>query len=84
VITTMQLNAIRDCYASDRNALQTKLDEYGISSDKERADTLLKAMGKTEKTKVFFSCGDSEDADTEQYEALVGAFFSGIWRSGKT
>ena len=78
MITTMQLSAIRDCYAGDRNALQTKLNEYGISSNKDRSDALLKAMGKT---KVFFSCGDSKDAEAEQYEALVGAFFSGVWRS---
>jgi len=78
VITTMQLSAIRDCYNSNRNILQTKFDEYGISSNKDRADTLLKVMGRS---KVFFSCGDSKDAEAEQYEALVGAFFSGVWRS---
>jgi hypothetical protein len=78
MMTAMQLNSIRDCYSSDRNALQTKLDEYGVSSKKDRSDVLLKAMGRNN---AYYSCGDSEDAESEQYEALVGAFFSGVWRS---
>ncbi len=79
MVTAMQLRMIKDCYNSDRNALQTKLEEFGASSNEEKSTILLKAMGSP--NDVFYSCGESNEDDSEQYEALVGAFYSGVWRS---
>jgi hypothetical protein len=77
MVTAMQLRIIKDCYNSDRKTLQTKLEEFGASSNEEKSAILLKAMGAP--NDVFYSCGESSDTESEQYEALVGAFYSGVW-----
>jgi len=79
MVTAMQLRMIKDCYNSDRSILQAKLEEFEASSNENKSAILLKAMGSP--NEVFYSCGESSEADSEQYEALIGAFYSGVWRS---
>jgi hypothetical protein len=69
------IGAIREC--DNRQILETMFDRFEVkNSDKgARINALKEAMGNPD---VFFSSGDM-DMD-RQYESLVGAFLSGIWK----
>jgi len=78
------LDAVRESYAGDsREALESVFKAAGVTSNADKAATILNAMGVGENGEVYYS-GDAEEpcSDEERYEALVGTFFSGAWLPG--
>jgi len=70
------IGAIREC--TTRPLLERMFDKFGVTDVQAKVDALKQAMFNP---KVFFSSGD---LDIErQYETLVGAFLSGVWREEK-
>ncbi|MDR2579033.1 MAG: hypothetical protein LBC70_09570 [Chitinispirillales bacterium] len=84
-LRSIELTRIRRCYDGGRSGLESVLDSLGLSSCSDKSEAILKAMGVDNSENVFYSGGDiasetDHDQEREQYEALVGAFFSGIWK----
>ena len=70
------IGAIRECVT--RPLLERMFEKFGVVDTQAKVDALKQAMYDP---KVFFSSGD---LDIErQYETLVGAFLSGVWREEK-
>lgn len=80
-LSGMQLSQISDCYTKDRAALDGVLKKMGLLSVADKSAALLKAMGIGDGDSVFYSgsVDDGCDIGEDQYEAVVGAFFSGFW-----
>jgi len=83
-LNVKQISEIRGCFAKDRATLDGVLNKLGLSSASDKSKALLKAMGIEERDDVFYSgYGDADDnchdISEDQYEAVVGAFFSGFW-----
>ena len=71
------IGAIREC--STRPILESVFEKFGVKETQVKLDALIEAMYNPE---VFFSSGEM---DTErQYETLVGAFLTGIWKKKET
>jgi len=70
---SLKLAAIGRC--TDKPALESLFAEYKIGSDNEKISALIEIMGNPE---VFYSSGNP--TVEEQYNALRGAFLSGIWK----
>ena len=69
------IGAVRE--SSTRPILEDTFKKFGVEETQVKIDALKEAMGNPE---VFFSSGE---LDTEkQYETLVGAFLSGVWKRG--
>jgi hypothetical protein len=68
------IGAIRGC--GNRALLESMFDKFNVADTLARIDALREAMYNPE---VFFSEGDMDDLN-RQYETLVGAFLSGIWK----
>ena len=57
--------------------LEDVFKKFGVLETQEKADALKEAMFNPE---VFFSIGELNTE--QQYEALMGAFLSGVWKKG--
>ena len=69
------IGAIRG--STTRPILEDMFKKFGVVETQAKVDALKEAMGNPE---VFFSTGE---LDTKrQYETLVGAFLSGVWKKG--
>jgi hypothetical protein len=82
-LRSIELTRIRHCYDDGRSELESVLDSLGLSFCSDKSEAILKAMGIDNSDNVFYSGGDmalETNHEQEQYEALVGAFFSGIWK----
>ena len=81
-LSAMQLSAIRDCYSGDSETLESMLVRLELASYPAKSAAILSAMGVGKNDRVFYSgCGEVSvtEREYEQYEALVGTFFSGVW-----
>ncbi|GHU39137.1 hypothetical protein FACS1894190_02530 [Spirochaetia bacterium] len=67
------IGAIREC--GSRKILDDMFEKFNVSDRPSRIDALKEAMYNPE---VFFSSGDMDIE--RQYETLVGAFLSGVWK----
>ncbi|MDR1149959.1 MAG: hypothetical protein LBK66_15160 [Spirochaetaceae bacterium] len=70
------IGAVREC--TTRSLLDNMFEKFNVVEMQAKMDALKEAMYNPE---VFFSCGE-EDIN-RQYETLVGAFLSGIWKEAK-
>jgi len=64
--------------STTRPILEDIFRKFGVAETQAKVDALEEAMGNPE---VFFSVGELETE--QQYETLVGAFLSGVWKRGK-
>jgi len=84
-LSGMQLSEIRGCYTADRATLDGVLKKMGLFSVADKSKALLMAMRIGDGDSVFYSGSGDVDVDgcdvdnEQQYEAVVGAFFSGFW-----
>ena len=80
-LSAMQIAGIRECHTKNRQTLENMFEKMGFSSLSDKSRTLLKAMGIGKNDYVFYSgYPDDNGAEEDQYEAVVGAFFSGAWK----
>jgi len=80
-----QVGELRHCYDGDRPSLESLLATFGADSYHDKSIAILKAMGIGKNDRVFYTGGEdgslsSDDIEKEKYEALIGAFFSGVWK----
>ena len=71
------IGAIRG--STTRPILEDIFQKFGMAETQARVDALKEAMGNPE---VFFSSGELNTE--QQYETLVGAFLSGVWKRSPT
>jgi hypothetical protein len=71
------IGAIRKC--GTRSLLDSMFSKFSVVDTQAKIDALKEAMYDPE---VFFSTGDEADVN-QQYETLVGAFLSGVWKEAK-
>jgi len=69
--------AIRGC--STRPILESVFEKFGVNETQVKVDALIEAMYKPD---VFFSSGEMDI--NRQYETLLGAFLTGIWKKKET
>jgi hypothetical protein len=67
------VGAIREC--STRPILEDIFGKFGVKETHVKVEALIEAMYSPD---VFFSSGEM-DTD-RQYETLVGAFLTGVWK----
>jgi hypothetical protein len=61
--------------STTRPILEDMFNRFSVSNTEAKMDALREAMGNPD---VFFSSG--EPNTDQQYETLVGAFLSGVWK----
>jgi hypothetical protein len=69
------IGAIRG--STTRPILENMFEKFGVVETQAKVEALKEAMNNPQ---VFFSSGEL-DAE-QQYETLVGAFLSGVWKRG--
>ena len=69
------IGAIRG--STTRPILDDMFKKFGVIETQAKVDALKEAMGNPD---VFFSTGELNTE--QQYETLVGAFLSGVWKRG--
>jgi|TergutMp193P3_1026864.scaffolds.fasta_scaffold487506_1 hypothetical protein len=70
---SLKLAAVGRC--TDKPALEGMFKKYNILTSEEKISALIEIMGNPE---IFYSRGNP--TVEEQYDALTGAFLSGIWK----
>ena len=70
------IGAIREC--STRPILEGMFEKFDVADTQAKVDALKEAMYSPD---VFFSSGEIDT--NRQYETLVGAFLSGVWKEEK-
>jgi hypothetical protein len=71
------IGAIREC--SIKPILESIFGKFDVNETQVKVDALIEAMYNPD---VFFSSGEM---DTEQqYETLIGAFLTGVWKKKET
>jgi len=71
------IGAIRGC--STRPILDSVFEKFSVNETQVKVDALIEAMYNPE---VYFSSGEMDT--NRQYETLVGAFLTGVWKKKET